>query len=362
MGLFSFLKSRKEPESELHEYCPRCDAILTLQKGYDHNVPFWVCKGCGETLINPRVRTETDIAWICDKCGDMLNEQQGFAEDCGEWHCTECGFVNIIDESNLYFSDEEYKMDLQNPYKGMTDDDMLEIMSFEEVDYIDGREDIVIVKDQNEKQFVKKILSTYDKSVYRYLMENPVKHMPRILGVYEGANYLVVIEEYMEGITLDRMLEKDTFSKELAVNIAKDVCAVLKDLHSRENPIIHRDVKPSNIMITKEGERILLDMNVAKWVKEETEDTRFLGTLYYAAPEQLGYGFSASSEKTDIYAVGVLLNVLVTGKLPKEEKAGGSLWSIIERCIRLNVEERFSDQELIVALDDYLRNHRNRGE
>lgn len=303
-------------------------------------------------MINPRVPTETDIAWICDKCGDMLNEQPGFAEDCGDWHCTKCGFVNGIDESNLYFSEEEYKSDLQNPYKGMADEDLLEIMSFEEVDYIDGREDIVIVKDENERRFVKKILSTYDKSVYRYLMENPVEHMPRILGVYEGANYLLVIEEYIEGITLDRMLEQESLSKELAVNIAKDVCVILKDLHSRENPIIHRDVKPSNIMITKEGERILLDINVAKWVKEEAEDTRLLGTLYYAAPEQLGYGFSASSEKTDIYAVGVLLNVLLTGKLPKEEKAGGTLWNIIERCISLNVEERFSDQELIVALED----------
>lgn len=354
MGLFNFFRNNRKSEIEFHEFCPRCDAILTLQKGYDHNVSFWICRGCGETLLNPRVQTKTDIAWFCDKCGTMLNEQTGFTEDCDEWHCTECGFANRIDESNLYFSDEEYKRDLQNPYKGMTDEDMLEIMSFEEVRHIDGREDITIVKDENEKLFVKKILSTYDTSVYKYLMKNPVEHMPEIFGVYEGSNYLTVIEEYVEGITLAKMIEEETIDEKFAVSIAKGVCFILKDLHGKENPIIHRDVKPSNIIITKGGEVVLLDINVAKWFKDETEDTRLLGTLYYAAPEQLGYGFSASSEKTDIYAVGVLLNVMLTGKLPKEKKAGGNLWNIIKRCISLDVQERFSDEELIIALDEYL--------
>ena len=51
------------------------------------------------------------------------------------------------------------------------------------------------------------------------------------------------------------------------------------------------------------------------------KDTRLLGTLYFAAPEQFGYGFSASTIKADIYAVGILLNVMLTGKIPKEEKA-----------------------------------------
>lgn len=84
------------------------------------------------------------------------------------------------------------------------------------------------------------------------------------------------------------------------------------------------------------------------------KDTRLLGTLYFAAPEQFGYGFSASTIKADIYAVGILLNMMLTGKLPKEEKAVGEIWKIIEKCIRLNPEERYSDDELITVLDQEL--------
>lgn len=84
------------------------------------------------------------------------------------------------------------------------------------------------------------------------------------------------------------------------------------------------------------------------------KDTRLLGTLYFAAPEQFGYGFSASTIKADIYAVGILLNMMLTGKLPKEEKATGEIWKIIEKCIRLNPEERYSDDELITVLNQEL--------
>lgn len=93
-------------------------------------------------------------------------------------------------------------------------------------------------------------------------------------------------------------------------------------------------------------------MNVAKWFDpDKVDDTRYMGTQYYAAPEQVGYGFSASSEKSDIYAVGMLLNVMITGKFPKEEKAAGDVWNIIERCISLDAENRYTAKELIAELE-----------
>ena len=105
-------------------------------------------------------------------------------------------------------------------------------------------------------------------------------------------------------------------------------------------------------MIAPEGETVLLDMNAAKWINPaKSEDTRYMGTQYYAAPEQVGYGFSASTDKTDIYAVGMLLNVMLTGKFPKEQKASGKIWDIIERCIRLEADQRYTAKELIKALE-----------
>ena len=77
--------------------------------------------------------------------------------------------------------------------------------------------------------------------------------------------------------------------------------------------------------------------------------------MYYAAPEQFGYGFSASSAKSDIYALGVLLNVMITGKIPKEEKSPEPIWSIVKKCIELNPEDRYTDDGLIYAFDNILR-------
>lgn len=304
-------------------------------------------------LINPAVDAEDDIAWICDGCGTMLNIQEGFADNEGEWKCTECGFINKIDPSEMYLSEDEYQASLLDPHKGMPDEAALALSVYEDIKPINGREDVFLVRNQeDDKLYVRKILKEFNSSIYRFLLENPIDYMPRLAGVYEGDNSLVIIEEYIEGQTLLEVLQDKTLEQSVAIKIAKDICKILATLHNLEHPIIHRDIKPSNIIISHEEEIYLLDMNVAKWYKDEAEDTKLLGTLYYAAPEQFGYGFSASSEKSDIFAVGMLLNVMLTGKMPKEEKARGAIWSIIENCINMEPENRYTAIELIEALDE----------
>ena len=191
--------------------------------------------------------------------------------------------------------------------------------------------------------------------MYIYLKDRPIAHMPGIVAIYEGGNSLIVIEEFVDGRTVAELLEDGPIEEGDAVLIARRVCGVLHELHTLPRPIIHRDVKPQNIIVTHEGEVCLLDMNVAKWYDpDQTDDTRYMGTMFYAAPEQAGYGFTASSAKSDVYAVGMLLNVMVTGKFPKEQRAPGRIWEIVERCIRLSAEERYTDEELMQALDELL--------
>ena len=338
-----------------YEYCPNCYANLTLQKGYRNDLPYWICKGCGELLINPEVDAKNNIAWICDNCGAMLNVQEGFHDQCEEWTCSVCGFTNKIDKSKLYHSDEEYQASLRDPYKGLGDEDALSLSLYQDVRHLSDRQDIILVKyRESGGLFVKKFLTAYNKSIYEYLMDRPVSHMPELKALYEGRNCLILIEEYIAGRTLAELLDDGPLPEGESVRIAKGVCRVLKELHSLPVPIIHRDVKPSNIMITQEGEVFLLDMNVAKWYDpEKTDDTRYLGTQYYAAPEQAGYGFAASSARSDIYAVGVLLNVMLTGKYPKEQKADGRIWDVIERCISLEAKDRYTAEELLEKLDEF---------
>lgn len=341
-------------ENDCYEFCPRCEANLTLQKGYRNDLPFWNCLGCGKMLINPDIDTDSDIAWICDGCGKMLNIQPGFHENCGEWICTECGFANEITPDEIYVSEDEFQTHLKDPYLGLSDMDILSLSVYREEGPLDGKPGVFLVRSREDgKRYVKKLITLYDRSIYSFLKDNPVEGMPGIVEIYEGSNCLVVIEEYIEGNTLEAILEKGTIPEKRAVTIVKEICSILDRLHTLSKPIIHRDVKPSNVIITPEGKLFLLDMNAAKWHHpEKNNDTRTMGTMYYAAPEQAGFGMYASSDRSDIYAVGMILNVMLTGAFPRERKASGTLWRIIERCISLDAQKRYSARELINALDE----------
>ena len=336
-----------------YEFCTNCDANLTLQKGYSNDLPYWICKGCGQMLINPAMDCESDIIWRCDNCGALLNTQTGFTEEEGEWACLECGFKNKVSESEVFLSEDEYLNEKSNPYKGLSDDDVLALSVYGDEQSIGDKDSVFLVTNQETgKRYIKKYLTVYDKSIYEYLKENPIEHMPKIEGLYEGSNCLIVIEEYIEGETVTECLAKGPMPKNEAVSVVKSLCRILNALHNLPSPIIHRDIKPSNVIIKQDNEVYLLDMNVAKWYDpDKTDDTAYMGTQYYAAPEQLGYGFKASSAKADIYGVGVLLNVMLTGSIPKEKRAEGKIWSIIEKCISLNAADRYTAQELIEELD-----------
>ncbi len=360
MGLFNLLRKRKKASRaseegvlpDEYEYCPRCDANLTLQKGYKNDLPYWLCRGCGEMLINPSVNAEDDIAWFCDRCGALLNEQASFSNRVGKWTCSECGFVNEISPREVYASEDEFQADLRNPYRGLSDEAALALSEYEELDCIDDRTDILRIRHrENGKICIKKHLVVYNRGIYEFLKDNPVVRMPEIYEVYEGKNCLIVIEEYIEGRTLAEILGENQVSQDEAVRITLSLCRILRSLHNLPTPIIHRDIKPSNIMITAKGDVYLLDVNVAKWYDtEKTDDTRYLGTREYAAPEQIGYGLHASSPKSDVYALGILMNVMLTGNFPKEERATGRIWEIIQRCIQLDAEKRISVEELLHAL------------
>ena len=176
----------------------------------------------------------------------------------------------------------------------------------------------------DKKIYVKKILKIYNVEVFRYLKDNPIKNTPRIYEVIEDSNQLIVLEEYISGTTLQQILDEQKGLKEEQVeNIIRQLCSILLELHKAHPPIIHRDIKPSNIIISPDGVVKLIDMNAAKWSRNHSgRDTALLGTVGYAAPEQ--YGFASSCAQTDIYSVGILVNMMLTGVLPQERLARGA--------------------------------------
>lgn len=191
------------------------------------------------------------------------------------------------------------------------------------------------------KIYVRKTLTEYSRPVFDYLLNHPIPNMPGIIELVETDGTLTVIEEYIHGDTLQYRIENSGPLREAdAARIALQICSTLQALHQADPPIIHRDIKPGNIIITPDGVAKLLDMNAAKQITGNRScDTRVLGTVGYAAPEQ--YGFQQSSVQTDIYAMGVLLNVMVTGDFPAHRRADGRLAAVIQRCIELSPKDRF---------------------
>lgn len=114
---------------------------------------------------------------------------------------------------------------------------------------------------------------------------------------------------------------------------------VLAVLHQQTPPIIHRDIKPENIFY--DGKKLILaDFDIARNMQEDADrDTRILGSVGYAAPEQ--FGFSQSGPASDFYAVGVLMNVLYTGCLPSVRLYKGPEREIIEKATHINSQKRY---------------------
>lgn len=351
-----FRTSEYDGSSLIYEYCPNCNADLRKQKGYRPSLNYWTCLSCNTLLTNPSSNTfdGSGIVWLCDGCEACLNEQEGFSEDCHEWKCEKCGYVNAIIPEEVYETNDEYLKNKENPTAGMSMEDVARWADYSVLRKLEGSENIALVRNVADGHiYIRKVLETYDIDVFRKLMENPVEGMPRIIDLFEGRRYLTVVEENIEGQTLETLLNKGIgFDEETAVDIIARLCDIVTRLHSFDPPIIHRDIKPANIMVTRGTGLFLLDINAAKqYDAEEKEDTVLIGTKEYAAPEQ--YGFGASSTRTDIYAMGVLLNVLVTGSYPKEKTAKGWLGQVINKCIRMDPSERFASvEDMKKALDN----------
>lgn len=139
---------------------------------------------------------------------------------------------------------------------------------------------------------------------------------PNIVNVYDvgeenGIYYIVM--ELVEGITLKKYIEKKArLSYKEAVSIAIQVSMGIEAAHN--NHIIHRDIKPQNIIISKEGKVKVTDFGIAKAATSNTITSNVMGSVHYTSPEQARGGYS--DEKSDIYSLGITMFEMLTGRVP----------------------------------------------
>lgn len=146
-------------------------------------------------------------------------------------------------------------------------------------------------------------------------------NLPRIYDHFNEGERSYLVMDFIEGQTLDEYLEKSgggPVSLEQVLLWGEQLCDVLGYLHNHQPPIVFRDLKPQNVMISEDGHLYLIDFGIARIFKPgQSHDTVALGSPGFAAPEQ--YGKAQSTPRSDIYSLGALLHCLLTGVDPSEQ-------------------------------------------
>ncbi|MGN1457426.1 MAG: serine/threonine-protein kinase [Acutalibacteraceae bacterium] len=197
----------------------------------------------------------------------------------------------------------------------------------------------LVINKKTKRLMIKKIMSEEEFDIHQKLINIDNPNIIRIYDVIRDRHICTVLEQYVAGKTLEQFCREKPLSEKETKNIILQLCGGLQTLH--QNNIIHRDLTPSNIMISDDGVVKIIDFDISRSVNNTAvRDTTILGTEGFAAPEQFGFG--QSNAQTDIYALGVLINYMLTGgKLPNEEIYSGKMSKIIKKCTEFNPEKRY---------------------
>lgn len=181
-------------------------------------------------------------------------------------------------------------------------------------------------------------------------------NLPKVTDHFtqEGKSYLVM--ELVEGETLQAYMQREGLPRPLpeVLDWIEQLCAVLSYLHNQRPPVIFRDLKPANIMLTPSGQLKLIDFGIARLFKPgQAADTHAFGTVGYSAPEQ--YGSGQTDQRSDIFSLAVLLHQLLTGydptntpfRIPPAAQLNPELPSelsaVLERAMHNDRVQRFAD-------------------
>ena len=207
-----------------------------------------------------------------------------------------------------------------------------------------ARSEVILLEHKNLHRRIIKRTFTGNAEVYRRLLLLKQKNMPEILEVAENENRVLVLEEYIDGVTLADLLNERLYQENQVRKLVCELCDVLSLIHSYD--IIHKDIKAENIMIENGTQTLkLIDFNAARiYKKYSPRDTECLGTAGYAAPAQYG---GVSDRRTDIKQVGELMKVMLTGETSDKIPYSGALADVIAKCIHISPDKRFQTAEAL---------------
>lgn len=203
------------------------------------------------------------------------------------------------------------------------------------------------------EKFIAKVYESYfvtegaDERVILSELDHPA--VPKLIESFETDEVVCIVRSYAEGSALDTV--GLPVGEQFVLNVGVQLCDIMSHLHTRTPPIIHRDIKPQNVIIDGAGNVSLVDFGIARRYKEAAEkDTRFVASDGFSPPEQ--YGFGQTDSLTDIYSLGRLLCWLLTGSNDITE-AGSiqnrELARVIKKCAEFAPKDRYKNAEAVKA-------------
>ncbi len=210
----------------------------------------------------------------------------------------------------------------------------------------EGREVLLLRSRDGERIILKKQPAGRDDSLkneFALLRQISCPYLPNAMDCFveNGVEYL--LRTYVEGVSLyDHIQQNGPFDEKNSIALILSLCETLQVFHTQNPPVIHRDIKPQNVILSPDGSCKLIDLGTARRFKEEAQcDTIFMGTEATAPPEQFGY--RQTDARADIYSLGVLLRFLLTGSFDMRRKCKASplLKKTINKCTAFDPQKRF---------------------
>ena len=183
---------------------------------------------------------------------------------------------------------------------------------------------------------VLKTKEALDLTVYERLKAIRHPNLMQIYDIVQEGDIPLIFEEYIDGMTL----EGAGIMKSLGVKrVLRQLCDGVEALHSIG--IIHRDLTLQNVMLDRTGTVKIIDFNISKAFRKRDDGESTLGTVSFAPPEQ--FGITQTDERSDIFAIGILANLLLTGEHPSKQlyRPKSSLGRMIQKATSLNMDSRY---------------------
>lgn len=187
-------------------------------------------------------------------------------------------------------------------------------------------------------------LKQANEAEYALLQSLDHPRLTKAVELFEEGGFSYFIRFYAEGEPLHQLVKAHgTFTEKEITDIALQLCDILMYLHGQKPPIIHRDIKPQNVICASDGTVYLIDFGISrKFNPEASQDTVFIGTSTTAPPEQFGY--AQTDVRSDIYALGILMIFLSTGRYDRASARNmpARLAQIAEKCTQFAPKDRYA--------------------